>query len=444
MPHERVARGLALAGDDVEHAGREDVRGDLGEAQRAQRRELGRLEHDRVAGRERGPELPGRHVQRVVPRRDRADDAERVAAHVADVWSSRYSPAARPSRKRAPAGEEAPVVDGEVHLELDDRRGLAAVLHLEALDRVEVGLDRVGDLVQDLAAAPRGHRATTRRTRPRRPRPRRRRPRRRSPGPWRAPRRSPGSGPRRWRRSRASRQLPPMKFWSGMELLPLVRTVSTTMLRCATASRARDSVAIVFQGYGIRAEALHRGDPSASLGAHGAGDAHGSGARRGTGRRSADRGSRGRGRRRHLDRPRHEAIRRLRRGRRRALRDPPRRVLLDARPVRLRQDDDAADDRRLRAAVRGRDPARGQRRLEGPAVQAQRQHRVPAVRAVPAHVGEGQRRVRAEGQEGGEAPRSRSGSASCSRSSASATSPTASRRSSPAASSSGSRSPGRS
>ena len=35
-----------------------------------------------------------------------------------------------------------------------------------------------------------------------------------------------------------------------------------------------------------------------------------------------------------------------------------RRVLLDARPVGLRQDDDAAHDRRLRAAERGQDPAR--------------------------------------------------------------------------------------
>ena len=33
----------------------------------------------------------------------------------------------------------------------------------------------------------------------------------------------------------------------------------------------------------------------------------------------------------------------------------------------------------------GRDPPRGQRRLAGPALPAQRQHRLPAVRAVPAH-----------------------------------------------------------
>ena len=45
------------------------------------RRLLGGLQHDRVAGGERGRDLPGRHQQRVVPRRDRADDAERLAQH---------------------------------------------------------------------------------------------------------------------------------------------------------------------------------------------------------------------------------------------------------------------------------------------------------------------------------------------------------------------------
>ena len=51
---QRRAGGLALAGDDVEHAGRQDVGGDLGEPQRGERGELGRLEHHGVAGRERG------------------------------------------------------------------------------------------------------------------------------------------------------------------------------------------------------------------------------------------------------------------------------------------------------------------------------------------------------------------------------------------------------
>ena len=104
----------------------------------------------------------------------------------------------------------------------------------------------------------------------------------------------------------------------------------------------------------------------------------------------------------HRDRPRHQTLRRLRRRGRGRLLHRVGRVLLDARPVRLRQDDDAADDRRVRDAHRGCDPARRRRRLARPAAQAQRQHGVPALRAVPAHDGVGQRRLRTPQQEEGQ------------------------------------------
>ena len=126
-------------------------------------------------------------------------------------------------------------------------------------------------------------------------------------------------------------------------------------------------------------------------------------------------------------------------------RDPVRLVLRAARPVRLRQDDDAADDRRLRGAGRGRDPARRPGRRRPAAVQARRQHRLPELRALPAPDRLRERRVRPapEGRRrrAGEGPRSREmlrarrpdGSRR-----------TASRASSPAASSSASRSRARS
>ena len=63
-------------------------------------------------------------------------------------------------------------------------------------------------------------------------------------------------------------------------------------------------------------------------------------------------------------RPR-QALRRRDRGRRRRPRHRARRVLHDARPVRLGQDDDAADDRRLRAPRRGHDRARRARTSRG-------------------------------------------------------------------------------
>ena len=46
---------------------------------RAQRRQLGGLEDDGVAARERRPELPRGDVEREVPRHDQPDDAERLA-----------------------------------------------------------------------------------------------------------------------------------------------------------------------------------------------------------------------------------------------------------------------------------------------------------------------------------------------------------------------------
>ena len=63
-----------------------------------------------------------------------------------------------------------------------------------------------------------------------------------------------------------------------------------------------------------------------------------------------------------------------------------RRVLLDARAVRVGQDDDAADDRRVRAPTARPDPARTAQDVTRPAaVRARREHRLPGLRAVPPH-----------------------------------------------------------
>ena len=71
-------------------------------------------------------------------------------------------------------------------------------------------------------------------------------------------------------------------------------------------------------------------------------------------------------------------------GRRRLARGRQRRVLLAPRAVGLRQDDDPAHDRRLRAADRRTHPAARPRRHDGPARQAPGQYGLPALRAVPA------------------------------------------------------------
>ena len=91
-----------VPGDEVEHAGRQaDLVDDLGEDERVQRRDLARLEHHRAAGGQRRRDLRGDLVQRVVPRRDRADDADRLAhdQRVADLLLATRRPrAGRASR----------------------------------------------------------------------------------------------------------------------------------------------------------------------------------------------------------------------------------------------------------------------------------------------------------------------------------------------------------
>ena len=80
-----------------------------------------------------------------------------------------------------------------------------------------------------------------------------------------------------------------------------------------------------------------------------------------------------------------QALRRRHGGRRDRPRARRRRVLLAARPVRLRQDDDAADDRRLRAARPRGDPCSTAPTSSARAAPpAQRQHRFPELRALPA------------------------------------------------------------
>ena len=80
MRDERRARAGAVAGDDVDHAGRQPDRLEvLGQLEQGERRLLGRLDHHRAAGGERRRDLPGGHQQRIVPRDDLAGHAHRLA-----------------------------------------------------------------------------------------------------------------------------------------------------------------------------------------------------------------------------------------------------------------------------------------------------------------------------------------------------------------------------
>ena len=121
-----------------------------------------------------------------------------------------------------------------------------------------------------------------------------------------------------------------------------------------------------------------------------------------------------------------------------------RRVLHRARALGLRQDDDAATDRRVRAAGLRRARARRRGRDRMAAVPARRQHGLSGLRAVPAHVRGRERRVRAQGQARAGVASGRSGPSRHSRWCGWRASASADRSSSPAASASASRSRGRS
>src|SRR5262245_13735420 len=104
----------------------------------------------------------------------------------------------------------------------------------------------------------------------------------------------------------------------------------------------------------------------------------------------------------HPARQRPQDLRGHRRGRLDRPRDPARRVLHDARAVRLGQDHDAAPHRRIRTSGRGSDLFRWRGCRPQTAVRSRRQHRLPGLRALSAHGRGGERRVWPEGEAGPE------------------------------------------
>ena len=142
------AAGLAVAGDDVEGALGQELRGELGEEQRRLGRRVGRLEDDGVARGEGRGDLPHRHHHRVVPRRHLADDTDRLAAHEGGV-ALHVLPRGLALEHPRGAGEEAQLVEHRRDLLAPRQRvRLAGVLTLEADEVVGPGLDGVGELQQ--------------------------------------------------------------------------------------------------------------------------------------------------------------------------------------------------------------------------------------------------------------------------------------------------------
>ena len=152
MLHQGLADAGAAPADHVEHALGQDLRGQAREQQRRERRLLAWLEHDGIAGGQRGRRLPRRHHQRVVPGRDRGDHANGVAPDHAGVArevlaAERAVHAARGAREKAEA-----VGDGRDLVAERACVRLAAVQRFEPRESFRVGLDECGELEQQAGA----------------------------------------------------------------------------------------------------------------------------------------------------------------------------------------------------------------------------------------------------------------------------------------------------
>ena len=162
---------VAGPGDDVQDAGRQDLGRDLGQEQGGQGRPRRRLEDDGVAHSQRRAHLPAGHHDRVVPGRDRADDADRLAADHREV-AGQVLVGRLALHRPGGTGEEAQVVDDDGNL-LDGRLGrLACVPRFKPADLVRPRLDRVGEPQQHQASIlgrrlrPRSRRRSPRPSRP--------------------------------------------------------------------------------------------------------------------------------------------------------------------------------------------------------------------------------------------------------------------------------------
>src|SRR5581483_11030295 len=141
--------GLAVAGDDVDGAlGEPGLERQLAEAQRRERRLLGRLQHHRAARGQRRRDLPHRHQQRVVPGDDLRADADRLAQRVAEDVAGRDRDRLALDLGR-PAGVVAQVRDRGGDVAVRGGQRFAVVERLELGELGPVALDQVGERVHE-------------------------------------------------------------------------------------------------------------------------------------------------------------------------------------------------------------------------------------------------------------------------------------------------------
>jgi hypothetical protein len=142
--------------DHVQHPLRQPrLERDLLQLDRGQRRQLGGLEDDTVAGCQRRRHLPGGDRQREVPGDDQADDAERLAERHVDSARDRDRLPEQPLRR---PGVVAVGVDDHLHLTARVADRLAGVTRLQPRQVLVPRLQHVGEVAQQLRAVGRRHR----------------------------------------------------------------------------------------------------------------------------------------------------------------------------------------------------------------------------------------------------------------------------------------------
>ena len=157
VARKRGAGGMAEARDHVEHAvGISGLRDQFGKGERRGGGMFRRLDHHRVADRERRRDRAGHHVERRVPRHDHTDHAERFAqGEVERVGLVHRDDVALDLVGHA--GEVAVVARqiGELGTHLADQ--LAVVAGLELGQRLGVLRDQVGEAVEQPPPVGRQH-----------------------------------------------------------------------------------------------------------------------------------------------------------------------------------------------------------------------------------------------------------------------------------------------
>ena len=143
MPGERIANRLAPPEQHVKHAWRENILRKLRQLQCRQRRDFRRFYHHAVTRRQRWRQFPGRHHQRIVPRRDRGDDPNRIAADHRGM-SFQILPRRQAVQTACGAGKEAKYIDNRRDLIIERAmQRLPAVLRLQFGECLRIFLNHV-------------------------------------------------------------------------------------------------------------------------------------------------------------------------------------------------------------------------------------------------------------------------------------------------------------